>query len=239
MKISKLKIFIAIAAVALAGGVAFWFFFSRDFKTFKSLNFKSLNIETLELFKLFGGRADESATDQRSTPLDQDLTGQVSEKSADMSETYTNPKYGFSFRYSKEFSVSEFTEGEVDIILTKDATGDGFQISIKPFDEPFNSAQDNSGPLAVSRSASSSRPRGSSNPITKERILKDIPNMVISNDKLITLSGASALSFKSKDDSVGETLEIWFVRGGNLYQISAFPSFGDKLEKIIKTWRFQ
>ena len=128
-----------------------------------------------------------------------------------MSETYTNPKYGFSFNYSKEFSASEFTDGEADIILVKDVTGDGFQISITPFDE--------------------------SGPITKERILKDILDMSVGGGKEISVGGEKAFGFTNKD-AAGETLEIWFVHNGNLYQISAFPSFSDKLEEIIKTWKF-
>mgnify|MGYP001578783188 FL=1 len=193
--------------LALASGFAFWFSPFRNIETFKSLNFKSLNIET---------------EDQRR------ISVPISDQSADTQETYTNPKYGFSFNYSKEFSASEFSEGEADVILIKDVTGDGFQISITPFDEPFDSAQ------------------GKSGPITKERILKDIPNMRIGNDKEISVGGETdsisspqkALSFMSQDTSL-ETFEIWFVRGGNLYQISAFPSFSNKLEEIIKTWKFQ
>lgn len=133
----------------------------------------------------------------------------ISDKSADMSEAYTNQKYGFSFSHPKEFSVSEFTESSVDVILVKDATSSGvFQISVSPFDEP--------------------------GPVTKERILKDIPNMVITNDKIISVGGEKALSFKSKDES-GETSEIWFIRGGNLYQITALPDFENKMDKILET----
>lgn len=187
MKTVKIKIFIVIAILALAG-VAFWFFMPRDIKT----------------------------EDQRGigVPIGGESAGisPVSEKSADMSETYTNPKYSFSFSYPKELNASEFTEGNRDIILIKDETGDGFQISITPFDE--------------------------SEPVTKARILKDIPDMAIANDKIISLGGASALSFKSKGES-GETIEIWFARNGNLYQISALPSFEDKMDKILETMLFR
>lgn len=185
----KLKIFIAIAVIALAGAAAFWFFLFRDIEAFKLLNFKSLNSES-----------------QR------DIGVPIGGESADMTETYTNQKYGFSFNHSKEFSVSEFAEGGRDIVLAKDATASGvFQILISPFDEP--------------------------GPITKERILKDIPNMSISNEKEILVGGEKALSFKSKDES-GETLEIWFVRFGNLYQISALPSFEKQMMEILSSWRF-
>lgn len=220
MKNLQLKIFIAVAAVALAGGVAFWFFFSRGVETFKSLNFKSLNIET---FKSLNFKS-LNPEDQRN------IGAYTSDQSADMSEIYTNSKYGFSFSYPKEFSVLEFIENNSDIILAKDAAASGvFQISVSPFDEPFDSAQGKPGPPVVSLS----------NPITKKRILKDIPDITISGDKYIDIGGEKALSFISKDNFGDEILEIWFVHNGNLYQISAFASFGDKLEEIIKTWAFK
>ncbi len=125
---------------------------------------------------------------------------------------YENGKYGFSFGHPKEFSISEFIEGDTDVILARDAAASSvFQVSVSPFDE--------------------------SGPITKERILKDIPDMRINNDKEISVGGEKALSFTSKDASE-ETFEIWFVHGGNLYQISAFPSFGGELDKILATWKF-
>lgn len=176
MKNSKIKIFIAIAIIVLAG-VAFWFFLSSE-------------------------------KDQRQ------ISAPVSEKSADMSETYTNPKYSFSFSHPKEFSVSEFIENGADIILLKDAAAGGvFQVLVSSFDEP--------------------------EPITKARILKDIPNMAIANDKIISLGGEKALSFRSKDKSGSETFEIWFARNGNLYQISALPDFEEKLKEIVKKWTFK
>lgn len=174
MKNTKLKIFIAIAVIALTGAGAFWFFLSRDVET--------------------------EGQRQISVP--------VSEKSADISETYTNSKYGFSFDHSKELNISEFTEDNVDVILASS----GFQILISPFDEP--------------------------GPITKERILKDIPDMIITNDKIISVGGESALSFRSKDES-GETSEIWFVHNGYLYQITSLPDFGGKLQKILETMLFR
>ena len=128
-------------------------------------------------------------------------------------EIYENGKYGFSFGYPKEIIVLEFTESNRDIILARDVTASGvFQISVSSFDE--------------------------SGPITKERILKDISNMRISNDKEISVGGEKALSFISQDASL-ETFEIWFARSGNLYQISALSNFGGELDKILATWKFQ
>src|SRR3989338_3330327 len=138
---------------------------------------------------------------------------------------YKNDQFGFSFGYPEGFNISDFDDGGGKIILVKNVgssvsnisnisnnSEEGFQIFIAAFDEP--------------------------GPITKERILKDIPDMVISNEKEILVGGERALSFTSQDDLGNETQETWLVHSGNLYQISVFPSFEKELLKIIKTWKF-
>ncbi len=181
MKIFKLKIFIAIVVIVLAGA-AIYYFAPRKIKSLIS-----------------------SRSEQVGESLAPEVQGQ---------KTYKNIKYGFSFGYPKEFTISEFTESNADVVLISDAKASGiFQISVSPWDEP--------------------------GPITKERILKDIPGMAIADDKIISVGGISALSFRNKDKSGSETFEVWFVRGGNLYQISALSSFEGELLKILETWKFQ
>ena len=146
-------------------------------------------------------------------------------ESIEVQPQYKNDQYGFSFGYPEGFNISDFDDGGGKIILVKNVgssvsnisnisnnSEEGFQIFIAAFDEPA--------------------------PITKERILKDIPDMVISNEKEILVGGERALSFTSQDDLGNETQETWLVHSGNLYQISVFPSFEKELLKIIKTWKF-
>ena len=193
-KNAKIKILAIIIAAVLAGGVAYYFTGNRP--------------AAIPFFNSFtAGKNKES--------------GETDNVEILQHQVYTNSKYGFSFNYPKDFSVSEFSDGadsanlpQTDVILVKDAAGkSAAQISVSPFDEP--------------------------GPITKERILRDISDMPITGEKEISVGGEKALSFASRDASSGETLEIWFVHGGNLYQISAFINFGDKLEEIIKTWKFK
>jgi len=200
MKNSRIKIFIAIATLVLAGGA---YYLAKNRPTGKP-----------------------PAPEVQNQALSE---GQ---------KIYKNIKYGFSFGYPKEFTISEFTESNADVVLISDAKASGiFQISVSPWDEPFDSTQ------------------GKPGPITKERILKDIPDMRISNDKEISVGGfdkitasgetdstsspQKALSFISKDELGNETQETWFVHNGNLYQISALSSFEGELLKILATWKFQ
>ncbi len=127
---------------------------------------------------------------------------------------YKNDQYGFSFSYPGEgFNVSDFTDSGGKIILVKNAASDnGFQIFIIAFDEP--------------------------GVMTKERILRDIPDMAISGDEYVNIGGEKALSFVSQDDLGGKTREIWLVRGGWLYRIKAYESFEKQMMEILDTWKF-
>ena len=140
-------------------------------------------------------------------------------ESIEVQPQYKNDQYGFSFGYPEGFNISDFDDGGGKIILVKNVgssvsnnSENGFQIFIAAFDEP--------------------------GPITKERILKDIPDMTIGGEQYIDIGGERALSFTSQDDLGNETQETWLVHSGNLYQISVFPSFEKELLKIIKTWKF-
>ena len=132
-------------------------------------------------------------------------------------ETYNSNKFKFSFGYPKGFSVSSFADGGGETVLIKNAAkNNGFQIHIAPFDEPDTQ---NSG-------------------LTKERILKDIPDMVINNAADITLEGKKALSFTSQDELAKETLNVWLVHGKYLYQITAYKNFEKDFKEILLSWQF-
>ena len=139
------------------------------------------------------------------------------------SSEYKNDQYGFSFGQPDGFNISDFEEGGGKVILVKNVGSsvsnnsnnyeNGFQIFIAAFDEP--------------------------GPITKERILKDIPDMKIVGEQYIDVGGERALNFTSQDDLGGETREIWMVHGGYLYQIKGYKNFEEKMIEVLKTWKFQ
>lgn len=127
---------------------------------------------------------------------------------------YTDKKYNFSFDYPAFVTVGSFKEGVGDMILiqTKDNKASA-QIFIIPFDEPVA--------------------------ISKERILKDLPNMVIKDERNGAVGGHPAIAFLGKHETLGDTYEIWFTRDGNLYQIITKVSTFQFLINIIKTWTTQ
>lgn len=124
---------------------------------------------------------------------------------------YTDKKYNFSFDYPAFVTVGSFKEGVGDMILIQTKDGkESAQIYIIPFDEPVA--------------------------ISKERILKDLPNMVIKDERNGAVGGHPAIAFLGKHETLGDTYEIWFTRDGSLYQIMTKVSTAQFLIDIIKTW---
>ncbi len=162
-------------------------------------------------------------------------------------KTYSHPGYGFSFAYPADLTVSSFNQGEGEVVLVQKSTpppsapplskgrnmvesekssppyqggvpegqgGQGMQIYISLFDEPETT-------------------------LTKERILQDLPDLKIDNDKQIKIAGViDALRFDSANQSGENTKEVWFVYNNFLYQISAVVDSEAVLEKMIGTWKF-
>jgi len=108
-------------------------------------------------------------------------------------KTCSHAGYGFSFECPADWSTDLFKDegGEVAVVQNSETA---ILIYIYPFDEP--------------------------GPITKERILRDVPDMKMANGRQIKIAGAiDGLSFDSGEREMGPTKEIWFV-----YNKSNFPA---------------
>lgn len=138
---------------------------------------------------------------------------------------YTNDDFGFLLRYPDTLSISEFKEGAATVVLIQEpSSARGFQIFISHWDEGVES-------------------------LTIERIRRDLPDLVMreaQRARIGTGEGYPAVLFKSDNEGVGETREVWFTYGGppageagNLYQVRAPISFDTELSWVMSTWTFQ
>lgn len=127
--------------------------------------------------------------------------------------TYIHPEYGFSFDFPADWGAESFAEDEGGEVVAVQNAETGILIFIYPFNEP--------------------------GPITKERVLKDVPDMKIQNEIQLKIGGAiDAFGFDCDEREIGPTKEVWFVRNGFLYQISAAEGSGEVFYKMAETWRF-
>lgn len=148
---------------------------------------------------------------------------------SDLPLEYKNESLGFSFRYPKGFKITEFSDGQGNVILAEGENGKSFQIYIQPFDEP----------AFVETST------GKEMTLTPERIRQDVPKIVMRNTQLYELDGISTIVFESEEPNFGPTFEVWFIypenpypHGNYLYQITSSADFAQEVTEIINTWRF-
>lgn len=142
-----------------------------------------------------------------------------------MGESYikfTHPDYLFSVEYPEELKIERFQEeNNSETIVFQDINNAnlaleekiGFQIFISPFEEDKI--------------------------LTKERILEDLPYAIIEDQIEVVLGDDTrALLFWSDDPMIGKTREIWFIGGGNLYEITTYAHLDTWLAGILSTWSF-
>lgn len=129
--------------------------------------------------------------------------------------TYINKQFGFQFNLPEGYSGSSFTEGNgVTVLLQNQTLGQTFQIYIQNFDE--------------------------TEAVTIDRIQQDVPDLTINNplNAIIARGDIEALVFEGVSDDFGKTREVWFVKGGNLYQVIAPFEMEHTIGPIVESLSF-
>ena len=137
-----------------------------------------------------------------------------------LSKPYENTGYGFSLKMPADFTSAETTDpGGNDVITLQDQSGNGIQITVSPFDEDT----------------------GQGYTLTKERILKDVPDLTIRDEQPLPVGEHyQGIAFKSDNPAFGgDSRDVWFVFRGNLYQISTYARLDDLLKAMFATWQFK
>jgi hypothetical protein len=124
----------------------------------------------------------------------------------------------FSFLYPKEMTVANFLdENDNEVILIQNTEkGQGFQITLSPFDEKTNT-------------------------LSVERVKKDLPDLAIEKVEAVEIGSAGkGLAFISDNEAFGgQSREVWFVHGGFLYQISTYSHLDPLIQSVLNTWKFE
>lgn len=120
----------------------------------------------------------------------------------------------FTVEPPQGFSKRELIDGENRIILIENPKGESVQITVSPYDEGQN--------------------------ISPERIKRDVPDMEIKSPHDILVGGeGKGISFVSNNEAFnGNSIEVWFVAGNYLYQVSSDLELKPIVDDIIRTWQF-
>ncbi|HVZ76271.1 MAG TPA: hypothetical protein VG934_03340 [Candidatus Paceibacterota bacterium] len=125
---------------------------------------------------------------------------------------YHNDAYHFSVLYPDNLKVAEQDNGaSATFTFEDDKNVQGFQLFVQPF---------------------------SGTQITDAQFKQDDPSGVRDDPQNFTLDGASGVAFYSQDHLLGDTREMWFIRGGFLYEVTTFKEQADWLDQIMQTWKF-
>lgn len=126
---------------------------------------------------------------------------------------YVNTKYHFSVFHSDQKTVQEFDEGggAMTIVFQNTTNVHGFQIYVLPY---------------------------SGTQVSEARFKEDEPSGVREGVTNITVDGATAAAFYSKDASLGDTFEVWFIHGGYLYEVTTLKSLEPNMMQRLQTWKF-
>lgn len=156
-----------------------------------------------------------SLTTENEIPADKLQAALTSLSEPAKTATYRHPKGWFSLDYPDGFRVGRFEEevGADTVLIQQTENNLGVQIYSTIFDEP--------------------------GPLTRERILKDVPDIGMQDEKGIIVAGTPAIIFTITDESNQHMREVWLIKGGRLYQIFAPVKASELLEKVLKTWQWQ
>ncbi|HEY0221086.1 MAG TPA: hypothetical protein VGC58_02575 [Candidatus Paceibacterota bacterium] len=126
---------------------------------------------------------------------------------------YKNTKSNFSIEFPKELTIKEYDEGggSYSYVFENESGDKSFQIF---FTEYYKDS------------------------ITEERFLTDIPSGVIKEKQDIFIDGVPAVMFFSKNNIMGETREVWFIKNGFLYEVFTYKDLDEWLSEIMLTWKF-
>ena len=126
--------------------------------------------------------------------------------------TYTDSTYGFSLTYPSLYKIGKVPNETGDVFILQDERGVGMQLMVSEFDEPVEQ-------------------------LTAARVKQDLPDMPVTNPREVTLpSGFKALAFESSGGGFANSIEVWFVARGHLYQASANKAQIEFLQQVMGTF---
>ncbi len=126
---------------------------------------------------------------------------------------YWSDDFAFSLFYPEDMVIDEHPErngGMTAVFYNKD-TDEGFQVYVAPY---------------------------FADTITEEQFKRDVPSGVRKNEKRGTIHRTESVEFESEDEVLGPTFEVWVIKYGYLYEITAPLDQRGLVEQVVKDWRF-
>jgi hypothetical protein len=126
---------------------------------------------------------------------------------------YRNEPYHFSFSYPPTLQVHSYSEsgGAFTVALQDPTTNQGFEVYVTPY---------------------------GGTQISEAKFKLDEPSGVIQERTDVMIDGARATMFYGNNAIMGDTREVWFIKGGLLYEVTTYKQLDAWLAQIMQTWQF-
>jgi hypothetical protein len=126
---------------------------------------------------------------------------------------YRNEQYRFALFYPQELAVKTYDEGNgaSTVTISNSDESQSFQIFIVPYDKTQ---------------------------VDQARFKMDEPSGVLGQPTNVVVGGAQAVMFFGNNAIMGDTREVWFVRGGYLFEVTTYKDLDAWLSQIMATWEF-
>ena len=126
---------------------------------------------------------------------------------------YKNTQYHFSLTYPNNLAATEYAEanGALTATFNDDSSGQSFEIYVTPF---------------------------TGKQITADRFKLDEPSGVYAQPTDVVIGGTRATMFFGQNTVMGDTREVWFIRGGYLYEVTTYKDLDAWLGHILQGWVF-
>jgi hypothetical protein len=126
---------------------------------------------------------------------------------------YRNQQYHFSFYYPPNLKAHAFNEegGAFTVAFQDPTANEGFEVYVTPY---------------------------SATQITKARFKLDEPSGVMQEQADVRIDGVRATMFYGNNAIMGDTREVWFIKGGLLYEVTTYKQLDAWLAEIMQTWKF-
>ena len=125
---------------------------------------------------------------------------------------FKSEPFRFALIIPEKMSVGEFAEsGDARTYVFSGVDTPSFQIYVTPYGKDI---------------------------IDAERFKLDQPSGVILEQQEVSIGGVRAVAFFGKNDVMGETREVWFVREGLLYEVTTEKENDAWLSAMMAQWQF-
>ena len=74
--------------------------------------------------------------------------------------------------------------------------------------------------------------------VDQARFKLDEPSGALMQSTTITINNTPAVMFFGNNAAMGDTREVWFIRGGYLYEVTTYKDLDAWLSQIMATWQF-